>query len=103
MISDIAAWLITLFVLNPIQAEVQDRLQGANASAQSLQQSQQCVASQGPKLLQRAGEDPSWAIATIAGYSFGWTSPVQLLDANDPNCAELTRLLQSSASEEANS
>ncbi|MBP1877572.1 type III secretory pathway component EscR [Agrobacterium rubi] len=39
MLSDIAAWFITLFVLNPIQADVQERMQGANASAQSIQQS----------------------------------------------------------------
>ncbi len=103
MISDIAAWFITLFVLNPIQAEVQDHLQAANASTQSIQQSQQCISAQGPKLLQRAGQDPSWAIATAAGYTLGWTSPSQLLDASDPNCAELTRLLRGSEGEEANS
>lgn len=103
MISDIAAWFITLFVITPIQAEVQDRLQGVNASAQSIQQSQQCISAQGPKLLQRAGEDPSWAIATVAGYTLGWTAPSQLLDASDPNCAELTRLLQAGDNEEANS
>ena len=103
MISDIAAWFITLFVLNPIQAEVQDHLQAANASTQSIQQSQQCISAQGPKLLQRAGQDPSWAIATAAGYTLGWTSPSQLLDASDPNCAELTRLLRGNEGEEANS
>ncbi len=103
MFSDIAAWFVTLFILNPIQAEVQDRIQGANASAQSIQQSQQCISAQGPKLLQRAGDDPAWAIATAAGYTFGWTSPTQLLDASDPNCAELTRLLQAGENEEANS
>ncbi|KXG83993.1 hypothetical protein [Agrobacterium bohemicum] len=103
MISDIAAWFITLFVLSPIQADVQERMQGANASAQSIQQSQQCITAQGPKLIQRAGEDPSWAIATAVGYTIGWTSPSQLLDANDPNCAELTRLLQGNEGEEANS
>ncbi|GAK68628.1 hypothetical protein RRU01S_01_00570 [Agrobacterium rubi TR3 = NBRC 13261] len=54
-------------------------------------------------MLQRAGEDPSWAIATAAGYTLGWTSPVQLLDATDPNCAELTRLFQAGEGEEANS
>jgi hypothetical protein len=103
MIADIAAWFITLFVLSPIQAEVQERLQGANASAQSIQQSQQCISAQGPKLLQRAGEDPIWAVVSAAGYTFGWTSPLQLLDANDPNCAELTRLLQAGEGGDTNS
>lgn len=101
MISEIAAWFITLFVVNPLQAEVQEHLQRANVSAQTVQQSQQCVASQGPQLLKRATEQPGWAIATAAGFTFGWTSPVDLLDASDPNCAELTRLLQTDNGAEA--
>ena len=103
MISDIAAWLMTLFVLNPIQAQVQEHLQNANASTEIIRQSQQCIATQGPALFKRAGDDPAWAVATAAGYTLGWTSPAQLLDTNDPNCAQLSRLLQSGYGEEANS
>lgn len=94
MLSDIAAWFITLFVVDPLQAEMREQLERANASTQIIQQSQQCIASQGPQLLNRAGEDPAWAVATVVGFTFGWTSPVQLLDTRDPNCAAVVGLLQ---------
>lgn len=101
MIAEIAAWFITLFVVTPLQAEVQEHLSRANVSAQTAQQAQQCVTSQGPQLLKRAGEQPGWAIATAAGFTLGWTSPVALLDQSDPNCAELVRMLQTDESAEA--
>ncbi len=73
MLSDIAAWFITLFVVDPLQAEMREQLERANASTEIIQQSQQCVASQGPKLLNRAGEDPAgrsppWSALPLAGH-----------------------------------
>ncbi len=101
MFSDIVAWFITLFVVDPLQAQVQEHLARANASTELVQQSQQCVAAQAPKLLNRAGEDPAWAIATIAGFTFGLTTPVSLIDTSDPNCAAIVGLLQDGESGEA--
>ncbi|MDQ1194851.1 hypothetical protein [Agrobacterium sp. SORGH_AS 787] len=94
MLSDIAAWFITLLVVDPLQAEMREQLDRANASTEIIQQSQRCVASQAPQLLNRAGEDPAWAIATVVGFTFGWTSPAQLLDKSEPNCAAVLALLQ---------
>ncbi len=101
MFADIVAWFVTLFVVDPLQAEVRERLDQANASTQLIQQSQQCVAAQAPQLLNRAGNDPAWAIATIAGFSFGLTSPVSLLDSSDPNCAAIVALLRDGENGEA--
>ncbi len=101
MFADIVAWFVTLFVVDPLQAEVRERLDRANASTQLIQQSQQCVSAQAPKLLNRAGGDPAWAVATIAGFSFGLTSPVSLLDTSDPNCAAIAGLLQNGENGEA--
>ncbi|MBB2671510.1 UNVERIFIED_ORG: hypothetical protein GGE44_001061 [Rhizobium esperanzae] len=94
MISDIAAWLFALFVIDPLQAEMRERLDQAGAPVAALQQSQQCVASHGPRLLQRAGEEPGWAFTTAIGVAIGWTAPVQLLDTNDANCAPLISILK---------
>jgi hypothetical protein len=76
MISDIAAWLFALFVIDPLQAEVRERLDGANVPVAAIQQSQQCIASNAPRLLQRAGEEPGWAIGTALSMATGWTAPV---------------------------
>lgn len=100
MISDIAAWLFALFVIDPLQAEMRERLEGANVPVAAIQQSRQCIASHAPRLLQRAGEEPGWAVATAVGVAVGWTAPVQLLDTKDPNCSVLIRSLQSGNDQE---
>ncbi|MDK1494319.1 hypothetical protein QN219_30645 [Sinorhizobium sp. 7-81] len=94
VVSDITAWLFALFVIDPLQAEISTRLERANVPVEAIQQSRQCVESHGPRLLQRAGEEPGWAVATAMGVAIGWTSPVQLLDAGDPNCSTLIRVFQ---------
>ncbi len=94
MISEIAAWLITIAVLNPVQAEVQTRLDQVNASAQTATQVQQCIRAHAPRLIERAANEPSWAVATAISVSVGWTLPVTLIDKNEPSCAALVSLLQ---------
>ncbi|OJF89760.1 hypothetical protein [Pararhizobium antarcticum] len=94
MISDVAAWLFAMFIIDPLQVEIRERLNGASVPVEQIQQSQQCIASHGPQLLKRAGEEPGWALSTAVGVAVGWNSPVELLDARDPNCSTLVRLLQ---------
>jgi hypothetical protein len=79
---------------------MRERFDGANVPVEQIQQSQQCIASHGPRLLQRAGEEPGWAVATAVGVAVGWTSPVQLLDGRDPSCSTLVRLFQNESGQE---
>lgn len=101
MISDIAAWLFAVFVIDPLQAELRERFDGANLPMQALQQSQQCIASHGPRLLEQAGDRPGWAAATAIGITLGWNSPVVLFDTHDPNCSTLVQLFNAEAKPEA--
>lgn len=103
MISEIAAWLFALLVVDPIYAELRERVETANLPVQALQQSQQCLSTNGPRLLTQAGEDPFWAVGTAIGIATGWTSPEQLLDVNDPDCSVLSRLLANEGRENAES
>lgn len=103
MISEFAAWLFALFVIDPLQAEVRERVAQANLPMETLQQSQQCVATQGPLLLERATNDPSWATGTAISVAVGWTSPGELFDPKDPNCTALVRIFASDEGESAGS
>lgn len=94
MLADIAAWFITLFLINPLQAEAQQQLERANASAQTVQQFRQCVATEGPRLVERATNEPAWAIAAGTGLMIGWSSPLDYIDRNNENCASALRLIQ---------
>jgi hypothetical protein len=101
MIPDIAAWLFEIFVIDPIHAEIRERFDLANLSFQAVQQSRQCVAAHGLRLLEEAGNNPGWATATAIGFAVGWSSPVHLLDTGDANCSSLVKLLNAESNEEA--
>ncbi|EUB98090.1 hypothetical protein PMI07_006404 [Rhizobium sp. CF080] len=101
MLSDIAAWLFAIFVINPLHAELRERVDLANLPVQALQQSRQCVAAHGPQLLEQAGNNPGWATGTAIGIAVGWSSPVHLFDARDPNCSVLIQLFNAENRREA--
>ncbi|AXV17792.1 hypothetical protein CYG48_18495 (plasmid) [Neorhizobium sp. SOG26] len=103
MLSEIAAWLFALFVVDPIYEEVRERLEAANLSTQVFQQSQQCLSTHGPRLLTQAGEDPVWAIGTAVGIATGSISPQQLLNINDRHCSVVSGLLANQRRESAES
>lgn len=101
MIADIVGWLFAVFVVDPLQAEMRQHLDRGQVSMEAAQQSQQCLANQVPRLIDRAGNEPGWAIATAVGISTGWTSPGHLFDVNDPTCAALRGLFNSERNREA--
>ena len=94
MISDIAVWLFALFVIDPLQSQISERLEAANVPVTAIQQSRQCIASHAPRLVERAAQEPGWAITTAVGVAIGWIAPVGLLDSRDPNCSALVRVLK---------
>ena len=99
MLSEIAAWLFAAFVIDPLHAEVRTRADAARLPVQALQQSRQCVAVHGPRLLEQAGNNPGWAAANAIGIAVGWNSPAQLFDTSDPNCSALVNLLNAGSKE----
>jgi hypothetical protein len=101
MIADIVAWIFTLFVVDPLHSEMRQNLERANAPVQIVQQSQQCLAVQVPALIEKAGNEPGWAIATVIGISTGWTPPEQLFDSEDLNCRTPRGLLGAPGTHEA--
>lgn len=101
MIADIAAWIFTLFVVDPLHAEMRQYMERANAPTQIVQQSRRCLSIQGPRLIDKAGNEPGWAIATAIGISSGWTSPERLFDGADSSCGALRGLIGAQDSRES--
>jgi hypothetical protein len=93
MISDFIAAMFAWFVIDPLQAELQQQIERANAPVQIVQQSQKCLATEGPRLLERAGTEPGWAVTTAFSVAIGWTSPEQVFDPANPNCNALRDLI----------
>ncbi|MHC5234342.1 hypothetical protein ACYSN1_21320 [Brucella sp. LJL56] len=93
MVSDFVAWLFALFVIDPLQTSLTERLDQAKLPNVGMMQIQQCVAAHGKKLLAQAEQEPVWAMTTVVGISVGWVSPSQLLTNADPSCRLLFQTL----------
>ncbi len=86
MLGDLMAWLIAAFLINPLTAEVQSRLAEANAPPAVVAQVVACGTAAAPMLLQRATEDPWWAIRTGFGTWIGTVQPEAVLAETTPRC-----------------
>lgn len=67
MLTSVAYFLASTLILQPVQAEVADRLRHAKVAPQVVAQAQSCVSSALPTLVQRVGKDYWWAVTTAAG------------------------------------
>ncbi|MBB4237476.1 hypothetical protein [Rhizobium esperanzae] len=93
MISNFIGWIFALLVVDPLQAQIQEQVERARLPVEIVSQSQACLASQGPQLIKRAAGDYGWAAATVVSIAIGHTSPVELLDGKDPQCAAIIGVL----------
>lgn len=93
MIGEFIASLFAGLVMQPIQSEIQQRLEEARAPVEIVRQAGDCLASTGPVLLARAGEDPWWALTTVVSVATGWQTAGDLLDAANPACAPIANFL----------
>jgi hypothetical protein len=92
----IAEWIASLFailVVDPIEADIRERLQAMNAPVEVVTQASDCLRTTGPQLVERATGDVWWAGTTAVSMVVGLTSPAELLDAANPACAPLASYL----------
>ncbi|MBY3487702.1 hypothetical protein E0H51_21720 [Rhizobium leguminosarum bv. viciae] len=94
MISNFIGWIFALLVVDPLQAEIQQQAERARLPVEIVRQSQACLTSQGPKLIERAASDYGWAAATVVSIAIGHTAPAELLDGSDPQCTALVGALK---------
>lgn len=93
MLSGFIGWIFALLVVDPLQAQIQEQAERARLPIEIVRQSQDCLISQGPLLIERAAGDYNWAAATVVNIAIGRTAPAELLDKRNPQCAALVRVL----------
>lgn len=99
MIADWIASLFAVLVVDPLQADIQQRLEDMKAPVEVVSQAGDCLRTTGPALIDRATGDLWWAGTTAVYVVSGLTSPAELLDANNPACAPIASYLTSAAAE----
>ncbi|MCZ8181102.1 MAG: hypothetical protein O9309_18950 [Rhizobium sp.] len=99
MIGEWIASLFAAFVVDPIEADIRQRLEEMQAPVQVVSQAGDCLRTTGPALIERAAGDLWWAGTTAVYVVTGLTSPAELLDANNPACAPIASYLTSAEAE----
>ncbi|MCR5942688.1 hypothetical protein FG152_17985 [Ochrobactrum sp. XJ1] len=98
--SNFIAYLFTLLVISPLQAELSDRIDPAKSTELGASISE-CVSTAVPSIISQAKNDWSWAMWTVINVSIGATAPESLLSGRGAACDKITTILNSHASSEA--
>lgn len=86
MLSGLAYFLASTLILQPVQAEVADRLRQAKVAPEVVAQAQACVSATLPTLVQRVGDDYWWAATAAAGVWLGLTPLERVVADVAPSC-----------------
>nr|AGS49884.1 long-chain-fatty-acid--CoA ligase [uncultured bacterium esnapd21] len=84
---DFIAALVSFFLIEPLQAEMADKLAAARAPQAIVAEVASCARTATPLILARATSEPWWAASTAFGLWFGTTRPEGLLVEVAPGCA----------------
>lgn len=87
MIQDVIISLVSFFVVDPLQAELADKMAAARAPQAVIAQVSQCTMAATPVLAERVASDPWWGVATTARIWTGVTSPETIFVEAAPSCA----------------
>ena len=87
MISELLAAAISLFLLEPFEAGMRERMAAARTSEATVRLVTDCVRRAGPVLAERVIADPAAMAATATRLMLGTTTPERVLSDLDPGCA----------------
>lgn len=85
MFQEILASLVSLLIVDPIQANMSERLEQARAPQAVIADVRTCAEAALPGLAQRAMAEPLWVVSTALNVWTGQTAPETIL-GNTPQC-----------------
>ncbi|WP_046862167.1 hypothetical protein [Microvirga massiliensis] len=88
---DLIAALVAFFIIDPVQAEMSERLAAARAPQAIVTDAAACLRTAAPLIVQRAVNEPMWAIGTTFELWVGSSQPIAVLLELSPSCAPAVR------------
>lgn len=88
---DFIAALISFFLVEPLGAEVRERLEAARAPQAIVSQMLTCIEASAPALAERAWSDPWWAASASFGLWAGTASLESVTAEAAPACLPVIR------------
>lgn len=86
MFQDILLSVINLLIVEPLQADMNERLAAAHAPQVVISEVRTCAMSALPILLDKASTDPTWAATTVIGVWLGTAGPGDVLGTTSSSC-----------------
>ena len=83
---ELIAALISFFLVEPLQAEIADKLKAARTPRAVLTDVTACLREAQPVVVGRATQDPWWATSSIVHVWIGAAQPEDLLVETAPAC-----------------
>jgi hypothetical protein len=87
VIRDFFLSLVSMFIVQPFEAELSKKLVAVQAPQAVIQQVKACATTAVPALATRASGDLWWATTTIVGVAVGLTNPEAIISDAGPECA----------------
>jgi hypothetical protein len=86
MLQELLATLVSVLIVDPLQAEMSERLAQIRAPQAVIVDMRTCAESSLPKLADRAMADPLWVVTTTLDVWTGNTAPEDVLGGTSTQC-----------------
>ena len=86
LLQDLIATLVSVLLLQPLEAEVKEKLEGARVPQAVVTEVLSCARAAAPIVVQRAASDPVWAMSSVVRVWLGTARPEALLLEAAPGC-----------------
>ena len=86
MLQDLFAFLVGVFIVDPLQAEMNERLAEIRAPQAVIADVRACTEASVPKLAERAMADPLWVFTTTLDVWTGRSAPEEVLGGTSAQC-----------------
>jgi len=86
MLQEILASLVSLLIVDPLQAEMNERLAQVRAPQAVIADVRACAEAALPRLAERAMADPVWVVTGALSVWTGHKAPEDILGGTSPQC-----------------
>jgi hypothetical protein len=87
MFQEILSFLVSLLIVDPLQAEMSERLAQVRAPQAVIAEVRACAEASLPRLADRAMAEPMWVVSAALNVWTGQTAPEDILGSTTPQCA----------------
>jgi len=86
MLQELLAAVVGVLIVDPLQAEMNERLAQVRAPQTVIAEMRTCAEASLPQLADRAVADPLWVVSTTFDVWTGRTAPERILGGTSPQC-----------------